>query len=255
VSPDASGYDQGMFGYRFSTESPEARMNWLRIRLLRASGIVRRGLLLLLTGFVLALAGCWEDQASTPTDPPTNPVVPLSLSSVDAGRAEALRILHEQTVQTFVDQPGFGASRLLPLHRPGPYPRMMTVPAGSERAALSCASSALVDYLDPPRERWTVAKLELIGVSRHPEPIVVLDGKPARPDPRQHGMRALDAFEKASLAALKQGSQVEMGSLAGGEIRMVGAIRAQASCLQCHNKERKDDVLGAFTYVLRPATK
>ena len=65
--------------------------------------------------------------------------------------------------------------------------------------------------------------------------------------------RKLDDFEAAALKKLVAGRDLVTDEQPG-KLRLVGAIRASGDCMICHNcKER--DLLGAFTYVLTPASK
>jgi len=61
-------------------------------------------------------------------------------------------------------------------------------------------------------------------------------------------VRALDLFEIKALLLLQAGHALvkeETPTL----VRAMGAIRAQASCLKCHDDKKEGDLLGAFTYL------
>lgn len=199
----------------------------------------------------LGLSGCWEKQCdctppappgSTPDSPPVQSELPQSPE-----RDLALLSFHETCVKAFINQPGFGISRLGPLHRPGQYP--MELPLSVQPYPLLSAQNNPPADPGAPPQIWKVAKLELIGIARHPDPVVFPDGKPLGAG-KNPPTRSLDELETASLSALRKGSPLEIKATTG-EIRVVGPIRSRAECVQCH-QDRKDDLLGAFSYVLRP---
>ncbi|HWB58360.1 MAG TPA: hypothetical protein VG733_02670 [Chthoniobacteraceae bacterium] len=92
----------------------------------------------------------------------------------------------------------------------------------------------LVEFDHPP---------VLAGVTRR--------GDVAKATADPSALRALDEFETAALKQLKEKNEAMVVS--NGTV-MVGALRAEASCIQCHDVE-KGTLLGAFTYTLekRPA--
>jgi hypothetical protein len=61
--------------------------------------------------------------------------------------------------------------------------------------------------------------------------------------------RKLDDFETRALPQLRDGDDVVLQSSAP-EMRVLGAIRARAECLECHKTSKAGDLLGAFTYTL-----
>lgn len=60
--------------------------------------------------------------------------------------------------------------------------------------------------------------------------------------------RELDGFEAAAIRRLLAGEDVATEETLN-RIRMVGAVRANVACLECHNVQR-GQLLGAFTYEL-----
>ncbi|MEI6862297.1 MAG: hypothetical protein WCL04_08600 [Verrucomicrobiota bacterium] len=83
--------------------------------------------------------------------------------------------------------------------------------------------------------------------------------EPGRP------VRDLNGFETEALARLKAGEDVVIKPLGdsfnvaikslGGSFRMLGAVRAQKSCLECHEDKHEGDLLGAFSYLLVPSSR
>jgi internalin A len=120
---------------------------------------------------------------------------------------------------------------------------------------------------------WTLGEMHLVGLGKPHEPIVYLEtgdddpktrhskqGKhEAEDDPRQNKQdksvdggigptRNLDGFESAAIAEFEDGADV-VAKTSTNNMRIVGAIRAQAGCLKCHNVGQ-NALLGAFTYSL-----
>lgn len=101
-----------------------------------------------------------------------------------------------------------------------------------------------------PAIAWRLEAVELIGLLRHPEPVVYRSGRlPAMADLRDAPTRPLDRVEAAALAAVRKG---EDGFAArwGDELKFVGGIRSAHQCVSCHGGAR-GDLLGAFSYSLR----
>jgi hypothetical protein len=105
----------------------------------------------------------------------------------------------------------------------------------------------------PPR--WKVERLDLVGLLKYDEPVVYLsEHLPAMDELRDAPTRSLDAFENASLTALRGGEDL-MVQDRPDRMRVLGSIRAVKQCLHCHHAER-DELLGAFSYRLaRDAVK
>ena len=79
--------------------------------------------------------------------------------------------------------------------------------------------------------------------------VYVLDEMATPPLARQAKRRLLDTFERLSLDAVRRGENL-MWTRESPK-RMFGAIRAEASCLECHTNAKEGDLLGAFTYYLK----
>jgi len=94
---------------------------------------------------------------------------------------------------------------------------------------------------------WEVGRLELASLLKHPEPRVYVTTRLPRMEELSGAkLRDLDGFESASLANLRRGDDLVVeGS------RMMGAIRCAKQCQACHGGNR-GDLLGAFSYTLRP---
>jgi hypothetical protein len=97
---------------------------------------------------------------------------------------------------------------------------------------------------------WEVARLELVSLLMHKEPCVYLSDRLPQMDALKGvPTRPLDAFETEGLAVLRKGEDLFVR-----EDRMVGSIRSVKQCIACHGGDR-GQLLGAFTYTLRPTGK
>jgi hypothetical protein len=104
----------------------------------------------------------------------------------------------------------------------------------------------------PESKHWRVHHVQLIGILSHDEPVVYLTDKlPSMEQVRQGKTRALDYFEEAGLPSMRQGDDLFIAQK-GDTLRMLGALRATKTCLQCHDAQI-GDLLGAFSYTLRLA--
>jgi hypothetical protein len=104
----------------------------------------------------------------------------------------------------------------------------------------------------PVIERWSVRRVELIGLLMHDAPVVYLneEGKlPTMAAAPEAKTRELTDFEGGGLKDLAAGKEVVAVDAATNHVRMVGAIRMAGACLKCH-EGKKGDLLGAFTYDL-----
>jgi hypothetical protein len=103
-------------------------------------------------------------------------------------------------------------------------------------------------------KRWRIHHVQLVGILSQDQPVVYLTDKlPSMEQVRQGKTRALDFFEEAALPSLRAGEDLYIVSK-DDTIRMLGAVRATKTCQQCHDAE-VGDLLGAFSYTLRPAPK
>jgi hypothetical protein len=93
--------------------------------------------------------------------------------------------------------------------------------------------------------------IHLVGILRYETPMVYLSDKlPSMEQIHQGKTRPLDYFEKAALMALRDGEDLFIASK-DNTLRMLGALRATKTCQQCHEAQI-GDLLGAFSYTLRP---
>jgi hypothetical protein len=103
-------------------------------------------------------------------------------------------------------------------------------------------------------QRWSIQHVQLVGILTHEEPVVYLTDKlPSMEQVRQGKIRPLDFFEEVALPSLRDGEDLYIVSK-DNTLRMLGALRATKTCQKCHDAEI-GDLLGAFSYTLRPAPK
>jgi pimeloyl-ACP methyl ester carboxylesterase len=175
---------------------------------------------------------------------------------------DPLAQMHRDTVKHFTEQDGFGANR------------MPVRPAMSEdsqavyqvfRSELDREASRLhADEKGFPKTwesdgpkpgektRWTVRTVQLVGLTKNPQPVVYLtDRLPKMDQVTEIPTRPLDEFETEALRLVRRGQ--ELHSRADGkQNRMMAPIYADASCVWCHEPQGK--LLGAFTYEIERET-
>lgn len=106
---------------------------------------------------------------------------------------------------------------------------------------------------DRKRKLFEAKSVDLIGLIKKAEPVVYVSEKVAAMASQDEApTRPLDEFEFAGLQALQKGDNL-FGRSRDGVIRLLGSVRAEASCVSCHAGKQEGDLLGAFSYVLREA--
>jgi len=97
---------------------------------------------------------------------------------------------------------------------------------------------------------WEIVQLELVSLLKHETPMAYVSKHLPRMDELAKAeTRPLDGFEQAALAQLRTEEDLVTDE-GDNHIRMLGAIRAGTSCLECHHVQR-GELLGAFSYELR----
>jgi hypothetical protein len=106
-------------------------------------------------------------------------------------------------------------------------------------------------YASGDSQRWVVQRLELVGLLSHDRPVVyVTEHLPDLEELGDAAVRELDEFEQDALRQLRTERDIVTADH-GSSIRMLGAVRASQSCLECHQVQR-GELLGAFSYVMAP---
>src|SRR5262249_23194571 len=115
---------------------------------------------------------------------------------------------------------------------------------------------ASLDLSGKPREHkvaWEAKSVDLIGLIKHPQPVAYPSAKlPEMAESGKAITRPLDEFEMVAVNELAAGKEMFVRSR-DGVVRLVGAVRANKSCMDCHDDRKEGDLLGAFSYTLREA--
>ncbi|MEZ6094206.1 MAG: hypothetical protein R3C03_08190 [Pirellulaceae bacterium] len=107
-----------------------------------------------------------------------------------------------------------------------------------------------------PEERdfWKLNRLELVSLLAHDDfRVYVSESLPQMEQLESTKTRKLDSFEMLALGKLLRGEDVIAASQ-NDRIRMLGAIRVQESCTECHSMKR-GELIGAFSYELLRKSK
>ena len=99
---------------------------------------------------------------------------------------------------------------------------------------------------------YRVSRVQLVGIVDRDKPAVYQTHAWFRKEmlkTAEH--RAPTADENAALGLLAKGR--EWVSLSGHEGVLLGALRAKASCVKCHENSKPEQLLGALRYELRPS--
>jgi hypothetical protein len=228
------------------------------------------------TGDLLHSAGYFDSGRGDPgkeaeVTPPSLPPAPAPLTEQEQ---QGAAWMHRNAVEIFIARPGFGLRRM-PLavdeFVTGPKSLSQKDPANKfpgfgtpfvyieekagEKKAIHYPVQDIVGgwgfdriAAEDPKEQWKLRKVYLVGLVKHPEPVVYLtDTVPDMKEPKDVPTRELDAFEKASLESLRGGENLR-GEKRGKGMRALGPIYAGAACVKCH--DQKGQLLGAFTYTL-----
>ncbi len=104
-------------------------------------------------------------------------------------------------------------------------------------------------HLPVPKPRYTLERLELVGLVRNPEPSVyVSEFLPRMTELDTTATRPVDGFEATGLKRLSEGEDL-VANAVGSKVRLLGAVRNMTACVECHGGQR-GDLLGAFSYRL-----
>ena len=224
--------------------------------------LTRRVLCLVAVGGLLAACAMTASE-------PAKPVA----EAVTAKEKVALRGLHRNAVEIFIDRPGFGVRRLVmnlddlvtgpkSLAEPNAKPRQPDAEKPAPKAEKKPSHYAVQDLLieshygrfdtDDGKEAWQLRKFHLVGLVKSAEPVVYLADK--NPKKREDEPKAekdiptrdVDAFEKAALAAIRNGESL-VAEKSDKDLRLLAPIFAGKRCAACHNEGA---LLGGFTYEL-----
>jgi Protein of unknown function (DUF3365) len=195
--------------------------------------------------------------------------------------ANMIQQLHSEAYQHFVNQPGFGMSRMVPIMTVMPrewkMPEWTSEELSREQPPLkgmkdlslihrhSVTRFADSNVSSPPELykvkradakakkelTWEIKSLDLVGIAMHETPVVyVSENLPQMKDLPKTPTRDLDLFESEGLEELTNGKDIYIRAKES-TIRVLGPIHAAKACLKCHHDSKEGDMLGAFSYTLR----
>lgn len=177
--------------------------------------------------------------------------------------------LHRHAVKLFIDQTGFGFSRMEPpltdvLNPPKTQgdatgtrqavgPDAVAIRQGKDGKAAHYSFAKAVGagvFIPPPspKKYWAVKDVQLVGLVKHPDPVVYLTGGAPMMKGAKEKTRRPDAFEAKALEVIRGGGELLQAEKVGATMRAVSGIYAGRQCLKCH--ERPGEMLGAFSYRL-----
>jgi hypothetical protein len=197
--------------------------------------------------------------------------IPIALT-VDQAALETLHhleTLHYTEVEFFARRPGFGMERrpVLPWVEPATTPPK-TPPSTNHLVAHKLIEKNLLNrrgslHLNrrPGKQNslqhgsilpeWELRRVELMGLLLNDEPVVYeSETAPKMGEIDRVKTRTLDTFESKALEELLKGGGSIVTDVRSDAIRMVGAIRASKTCMECHDVP-EHEMLGAFTYLLQ----
>ncbi|HEY4262570.1 MAG TPA: hypothetical protein VGM98_20585 [Schlesneria sp.] len=138
-------------------------------------------------------------------------------------------------------------------HVVGFVPHRFSQMPGTDRIRMSSWTERPQPAIPAPREEtridWAIVMLELVGLLRHPAPVVyVADHLPELKELETYPTRDLSEFESNALERLRHAEDVVVDDQPN-RIRMMGSLRATSGCIRCHEVSR-GALLGALSYEL-----
>lgn len=175
----------------------------------------------------------------------------LSLSKNGMPTLELTEYFHGEASRGFVSPPSLGLVKSLDEVTGFESHRMRFDEKwnGSIRIA---SKETLMGYSSVPDNMavdWKVNRLQLVSLLLHDEPrVYVAENLPNMEELSGADVetRALSDFEVQGLEKLRQGKQV-VTAATPNRLQMIGALRAKAQCMQCHDV-KENELLGAFSY-------
>ena len=218
----------------------------------------------------LLIGGSWLAVELLAEPKPTDPPKETPSDPVTESERKYWAALHRNTVEVFIDRPGFGVWRQ---HQP--YEDIISAPkplVSNDQGSIPEQEKLQIEVKKPAKdkdshysfqdtikarsgsfpanetEQWSVQKVQLVGLTKNPKPVVYDTANvPGMKGVKDIKTRELDAFEKDALEVLQSGENLKIESH-GKEMRVMGPIYAGKQCLACH--DNPGEMLGAFTYVL-----
>lgn len=171
-----------------------------------------------------------------------------------APEQDRLRRGHSQAVDYFAPRDSFGDVRSV--HEVAGFQSHAIRPENVSRNRPDQAAQRLQEMFDHQRwddapdtdDDWRLVRLQLVGLLYEDQPVVYqLDTLPAVASHDTVDKRPLNDFESTGLQRLLDGDEIYT-AVDGHQIHMIGALRNDGECRQCHHAS--ETLLGAFSYTL-----
>ena len=244
------GFTNGYHFRRASLEMVHASQVW---NFVSSEGFgIGRMLAPTIKGARLAELRTWRQPVALETDDAGStgdrPDLWLPLKGENAPR-KALNKLHENLSFDFAEPVSFGWVRDLE-HVTGFRPHAV---AHFDRHRVTFGHKAEDEMSAEHEAGWKLERVELVSLLRSVEPGVYVSKDLPRMDRLSEvKRRPLDGFETVALRELRNGEPLVIRSQ-GGQVKMMGAVRAVKQCSLCHEVPR-GTLLGAFSYGFRDQT-
>lgn len=191
-----------------------------------------------------------------------------------------IQVMHSEAYQHFIQQPGMGMGRMVPMlrtvQREWKTPqwtseelyKQQSAPRGlNDLGAIHLLSVRFFGDSNAKSEDgpgratgnshqkkafpWEVKSIDLVGIAMHETPVVFIsENLPNMKDLSTRPTRELDLFESEGLEELMTGKALYVREKEG-TIRVLGPLHAGKACLKCHHDAKEGQMLGAFSYTLR----
>ena len=172
---------------------------------------------------------------------------------------ERLRMIHDQTDKSFRAAIGFGRSRRLPpLGYDHSQAHLLIIVSHVFFIPHELASDPKENRIDrllarKDLDELKIESIQLVSTQRRLAYLEEIRSRFREPHDMERladpavANRELNEFESDSLVRLSEGESLVVARTADS-IKMVGAIRAGPTCVECHSDASVGDVLGAFSY-------
>ncbi len=149
--------------------------------------------------------------------------------------------MHTYFADRFLESRGNGVNRM--------YDEPMQLQDSMRLRITSAVPSRNLQF--SPVDAYKLDRVELIGVAMHDKPVAFRSVNHRSLTTLLQG-RPLTVFEERALVELTAGETASIHTETA-ERFVVGALRAQQDCLECHKAYKPGDLLGALSYRLTPA--
>ncbi|QDV41032.1 hypothetical protein Enr13x_08700 [Stieleria neptunia] len=234
---------------------------------MKFSSVVLGVVLLLIAGAIVWIPPPPQDdnavgsrsRPTRPNEPETSRWESLPVETSERWPVERLRMIHDQTDTSFRAAIGFGRSRRLP---PLGYDQSQAHLLIIVSHVLFIPQELAADPEENKFDRLLARKdldelkihfIHLVSTQRRLAYLEEIRSRFREPHDMERladpsvATRPLNEFETAGLNKLIKGDSLVV-ERAGECISMLGAIRADTTCVECHSDASVGDILGAFSY-------